>query len=359
MRYNRYQHERNWGARITEYTYRGYAMVALENRFLRVAIAAGKGTDIVEFLYKPQDVDFMWRNYTGLPAFQNYTPTIPCPSGAFIDYYPGGWQELFPNAGMNCIHKGSPQGAHGEVCLLPWRYRIERDDPEQIEVAFHVRTYRTQFLVEKRYSLDAESPVLRIDERIVNESGEAMEYMWGQHPSFGWPFLDESCRLFLPPCRVRTPDDYAAPTSRLEKGLDSKWPRVKGRNGDGIDLSRIAAPETHSHDMAYMHELSDGWFALVNPEKRLGFALRWDKDLFPSLWFWQLYRGGFGFPWFGSTYTIAVEPVTSYPPTLTESIKAGTHRVLGPGGEVRTTLLAIALAEREQVNGIDENGTVR
>lgn len=359
MRYNRYQHERNWGARLTEYMYRGYPMVALENRFLRVSVAAGKGTDIIEFLYKPQDVDFMWRNYTGLPEFQNYTPTIPCSSGAFIDFYPGGWQELFPNAGMDCVHKGSPQGAHGEACLLPWRYSIERDDPERVEVAFRVRTHRTQFLIEKKYSLDSNSPILKIDESVTNESSETAEFMWGQHPSFGWPFLDESCRLYLPPCRVRTPDEYTAPTSRLEKGQDTDWPYVRGRKGEQIDLSRIAGPEASSHDMAYMHDLSDGWFALLNPGKRLGFALRWDKDLFPSLWFWQLYRGGFGFPWFGSTYTVALEPVSSYPPTLTEAVKAGTNLALAPGARLDTTLLAIAVAERDEVNGIDEHGVVR
>ena len=100
MRYQSYHHERNWGARVTEFEYRGYPMVAMENRFLRIVIAAGKGTDIVEFLYKPLDVDFMWRSYAGLRASRNFIPTIANPGGSFIDFYAGGWQELFPNAGI-------------------------------------------------------------------------------------------------------------------------------------------------------------------------------------------------------------------------------------------------------------------
>ena len=80
MRYQTYVHERNWGARVTEFEYRGYSMVALENRFLRVVVAAGKGTDIVEFIYKPLDVDFMWRSYTGLRDPGISTPRLPTPT---------------------------------------------------------------------------------------------------------------------------------------------------------------------------------------------------------------------------------------------------------------------------------------
>ena len=42
MRYQAYVHERNWGARITEFVYRDYPMVALENRFLRIVVG-GEG----------------------------------------------------------------------------------------------------------------------------------------------------------------------------------------------------------------------------------------------------------------------------------------------------------------------------
>ncbi len=50
-------------------------MMAMENRFIRVAIAAGKGTDILEFLYKPLDVDFMWRSCTGLHPTGDFSPS--------------------------------------------------------------------------------------------------------------------------------------------------------------------------------------------------------------------------------------------------------------------------------------------
>jgi hypothetical protein len=358
MRYQSYVHERNWGARVTEFVYRGYPMVALDNRFLRIVIAAGKGTDIVEFLYKPLDLDFLWRSYTGLRDSSNFNPTIANPEGSFIDFYTGGWQEMVPNAGMNCIYKDAALGVHGEVCLLPWSYHIVRNSPTDVAITFCVRALRTPFYVEKTLSINDQDPVLHIDEFVRNEADEPMDLMWGHHPALGWPFIDESCRIFLPPCRVRTPGDYAAPSSRLEKGQDTEWPMVKGRKGERVDLSRIPPPEVRSHDMAYMYDFQDGWYALVNGSRGVGFGLRWEKDTFPSLWFWQNYRGGFGYPWYGATYTAALEPVSSYPQTLTEAIKANTQLVLPAGGERHTRLTAVVFSDRAEVHGITPDGKV-
>jgi len=358
MSYDSYAHERNWGARLTEFEYRGYRMVAMENRFIRVAIAAGKGTDILEFLYKPLDVDFMWRSYTGLHPFLNFTPTVASTQGSFIDFYAGGWQELLPNAGMDCVYKGAPLGVHGEVCLLPWNYRIDRNQPDGVAVTFSVRTVRTPFYVEKTLSLNNEDPVLSIEEKIRNEAQEPMDLMWGHHPALGSPFLDDSCRLFLPPCRVRTPEEYTSPNSRLEKGQDADWPFLRGRKGEVIDLSRIPSAEARSHDMAYIYQMKEGWYAVLNQKLRAGFGLRWDHKSFPSLWFWQLYRGGVGYPWYGMNYTLALEPVSSYPQTLTEAIKAGTQIVLAAGEERRTRLQAVAFSGCTEIHGIDDNGRI-
>jgi hypothetical protein len=61
-------------------------------------------TDIVEFLYKPFDVDFMWRSYAELPA-PNFIQTIANPHGSSIGFYGGGWQQRIPKAGTNCVYK--------------------------------------------------------------------------------------------------------------------------------------------------------------------------------------------------------------------------------------------------------------
>ena len=50
--------------------------MVLQNELLRVTVLAGRGADIVEFLYKPLDVDFMWANPSGpVPTGTEYGPT--------------------------------------------------------------------------------------------------------------------------------------------------------------------------------------------------------------------------------------------------------------------------------------------
>jgi len=97
MQYQTYHHNRNYGCRIIEFVYAGYRSVALENEKLRVWIVADKGADIYEFLYKPRDVDFMWRSWTGLRPRDHFAPRSFRSAGAHMDDYEGGWQELFPD----------------------------------------------------------------------------------------------------------------------------------------------------------------------------------------------------------------------------------------------------------------------
>ena len=197
-----YTHERNYGCRLMEYTYKGLRTVTLENELLRVSILADKGTDIFEFLYKPLDVDFMWRSPWGVRNPATFVATSHHNASAFLDFYEGGWQDCMPTGGDPCEYRGIPFGAHGETSTIPWEYCILEDTPERVAVKFWVRTYRTPFYVEKELALERGKAVLTVRERVVNEGRVTMHLMWGQHPALGAPFLDESCIIDLPGGKV-------------------------------------------------------------------------------------------------------------------------------------------------------------
>ena len=90
----------------------------------------------------------------------------------------------------------------------------------------------------------------------------------------------------------------------------------------------------------------------------MGFGLVWPKEVFPYVWFWQVYHGSLGHPWYGRTYNIALEPWSSYPPVLTQAIQQGTQMRLAPGQEMKVKLLAVAYAGLERVAAIRETGEV-
>ena len=150
--YQAYCHERNFGCRIRELLYRDHRCLYLENELLRILVVADKGADILEFLYKPIDMEFLWQSYNGLRRFNHYRPSNPLLDGHFREYYAGGWHEMLPNGAGPCNHRGAFFGQHGEATLLPWDYRIEVDEPGRVQVTFRVRTVRLPLLEASRTS---------------------------------------------------------------------------------------------------------------------------------------------------------------------------------------------------------------
>ena len=91
-----YRPQRNWGARIHDYTVQGMRLVIIENEFLRMGVLAGKGADLVELNYKPRDVDLIWLAPAGVRNAVQHAVTHPETRGAFEEIYVGGWQTMFP-----------------------------------------------------------------------------------------------------------------------------------------------------------------------------------------------------------------------------------------------------------------------
>lgn len=132
-----YRPQRNYACRIhDQYRYHGMQTVVMENDLVRISILVDKGTEIFEFLYKPRDLDFMWLTEGGVSDPNAYLPTSPDPVSTFIDYYPGGWQEVFPNGGPSSTYSGVSYGQHGEVAHMPWDYDIVEDTLSELPFDF-------------------------------------------------------------------------------------------------------------------------------------------------------------------------------------------------------------------------------
>jgi hypothetical protein len=351
-----YTHERGFGCRIREYIYRGLRTVVLENELLRAGILADKGADLFELQYKPRDVDFLWHSPLGVRDPRAFIPTSHTPGSAFLDFYEGGWQDCFPSGGDPGEYQGMPFGAHGETPTIPWDYRIIEDSPERVSVRFSVRTYRTPFFIEKEVALERGRPALFIRERIANEGRVALPVMWGQHPAYGPPFLDESCRIDIPGARVHC--TRLSPNTRFREGV-TEWPFAGARGGGTVDLRRVAGADADTTDTISLDGLEAGWYAIRNESLGVGIGLSWPLAVFPALWFWQVYGGAYGPPWYGRAYTVALEPFTTIARTVAEASQNGTARVIPAGGSLEASFTAVAFEGREVVTGVTPDGAVR
>ena len=352
--------DRNWGCRIQDnWILKGLKTVVMENELLRITILADKGADVYEFLHKPTDTDFMWRTPLGLHNPATNTPSNTTDAGTFMDHYAGAWQEIFPSGGVENNHAGVSYGQHGEACHLPWEFNVTENTPERISCCFSLRTLRTPFLLERNLTLVKGEVKLYISETLRNLSPEAVDFMWGHHLAFGEPFLDENCRVDTGAKRIEIHDTPYSENQRFETGAQFKYPIAQDKSGQEVDIRNVPPKSAKNMDLAYFTDLDEPWFSLTHSKKKLGFGLRFDKQVFDSIWYWQVFGGGQGAPWYSQTYNIGLEPFTSWPGNgLADAVKRGRHRRLEGNGVIKTELIAVIYEGLTEVEHMSETGEV-
>lgn len=331
---------RNYGCRISEeIIICGHKALVMENEKLRVTLLVDKGTDIVELLYKPQDIDFMWRSPVPLHKMADFISTTGDSFNNYLDHYAGGWQEILPNGGPECTYKGAKLGMHGELCNIPWKYEVIVDHAEEVTVRFFVTLVRSPFRVEKYISLKKGESALYFKETVENLAREEMELMWGQHPTLGEPFLSEACTIRT---SAKTCFTYGEAldfeNQRVIPQTSGYWPQIAGRDGKMVHLDKIPPAHNDTAEMIFLSEFEDtAWYEVCNSELGLAFGMEWDKEMFPYVWMWLVCGGSYGYPWYGRTYNLALEPWSSYPGNgLEEAIKNGSALKMQAGEKIGT-----------------------
>ena len=355
-----YQTERNYGCRVSDaWSYRGLKTAVLENELLRVVVLVDKGADIYQLVHKPTDVDFMWRSPWGVRDPSKFMSTTGDAVGVWMDAYEGGWQTVLPGGGYPSNYRGADLGLHAEVNTMPWDCAVVEDSPDRVSIRFWVRTYRTPFFFEKTLSLESGSAVLSIDEALTNEGEEAVDCVWGEHIAIGPPFLSGDCVIDLPGGRLLSHETDWDPSNRLKPGSDGPWPWSDTKDGGRVDLSRVPARgDRRIMDMSYVTEMPEGWYAITNRRMGVGFGVRFPQEVFRYLWYWQSF-GGLGYPWWGRTYNVGLEPFTSYDNQGVErAIENGTALTVEAGQRVEASLKAVAYTGAQGVEAIRPDGKV-
>jgi hypothetical protein len=353
---NFYHHSRNYGCRYKEIIENGYRALVLENEKIRVSIYLDKGADIYEFLYKPRDIDFMWKSPIEIDGNRKTPYTKENPGGSFLDIYEGGWQDLLPSIGAPTNYKNMNLGGHGELVGLPFKYSVILDNPEKVEILLSTRMRRAPLYVEKKISIETGKAIFNTVQTITNEADEGFNFSWGQHPAIGIPFLDENCVIDVPEAKkAMTYYDYLSENHIIPIDTEFKWPNIKSLNGKDLDLSKIMSPKAKTAFIVYLKNLKEGWYGITNLKKKIGFGMIWDENIYRHLWMWFVYRGASGFPWYGKTYNIALEPWSSLPDKFDEVLEQNDYLSLKPGKSMECSYSAIVYESEKRIKGFNKN----
>ena len=66
-----------------------------------------------------------------------------------MDQYAGGWQEVFPNGGDECVYKNATLNFHGEASIQAWDYAVQRRDSSRAAVEFTLALRRSPFRIRR------------------------------------------------------------------------------------------------------------------------------------------------------------------------------------------------------------------
>jgi hypothetical protein len=293
------------------------------NTVLDVGVLPNKGGDIYSITDRASGVDVMFKTPWGWGE-PDQMPSPGNTQSEWLSHYPGGWQQLVPNAGAERGRDGVLRGYHGEAAIVAWHVETRAYNAVRLST-----TLSTAPLYLTR-SLTLRGPVLQVRDTVRNISDRPTEVMWVQHPAFGAPFVDEHSRL-----------DFGATTLISDAEImgsfltgDTTFDARPGNTVDGVDLRHMPAAGSGVAVLGTLTDFDSGWCTITSPTAGFGIRLDWDATVFPHAWFWQECNASTGFPWFQRAYVIAIEPanvIHGEPSPGCE--ERGRTPLLGPGEE--------------------------
>ena len=321
----------------TQYMRRGIETAFLENDYLRVEVLTGKGGDITEIRDKRTDINVLFESPHEWRAPGDGPVGAPDGSFTYLDYYPGGWQDVLPAAGGPTTAHGAPLALHGEAPLVPWDATVLEDSLDRAQLRLSVSLSRYPLEVERYLTLEKGSATLTVDETVENIGEVPVDYSWLQHIALGEPLVGSDARLEVP-CETVLSDPDRGANGQFPAGESYEWPVAQLPDGE-VDLREFPPKGERIHEVLALTDLSEGQYTVTNPSLDLATTVRFPEKVFEYLWYWRAFGGFEDAPFFGRNYNAGIEPATSIPNAGLEAAREnGTANRLKPGEEVAATI---------------------
>ncbi|MFA7472521.1 MAG: aldose 1-epimerase family protein [Spirosomataceae bacterium] len=283
----------------------------------RYKVVIDRGLDIADAFYNQYNLS--WISHLGI------TPPQPF-SAKGIDWLRTFGGGLLTTCGLS--HVGGPEsdefgerGLHGHISNIPAELvNISQPDPLTGKLDFSItgimretKPFGPSLELHRTISGTLGSPMLRIQDKVINRGNTPAPHMLLNHFNFGWPLIDV--------------------------GTDLKWEgdwttRNGDRNGiifkEGNSFKKAPAPlPSHNgsgEEVAFIdvvHNNGKSSCGLFNPHLQFGVTIRFNKSELPWLTNWQ--------HWGKNEYVTGLEPGT-HPPIGQAAARAnGTLIEIQPG----------------------------
>jgi hypothetical protein len=311
----------------TEIRY-GIEVVTLENDLVRAVILAGKGADLLEFVWKPLNTDCLLKTDIGLESFKGMD-LAKKRLGSHRDHSLGGWMDVLPHLGdYKDIQFTEASG--GIATTLPWNCEIIQDK-DVVIARCTVDLPEFPVRIDKTYTLRDGSGALETGEKLTHTGDAPVRFTWVQHAMFSGNFVDEHTIVSLPAEKVFNAWEHMRnPREDPEKFVYPVEAICFSCRGAPFDLRHPLPRYYDGWEFLVFIDVREGLASLTNPDSGLTVSLSWDLKRFPYLR--SLYHSG------RHGVTVGLEPGDDRYASFDHSLKYGTYTTMRPGDTCDTWL---------------------
>ena len=316
----------------------GRRQLTIGNGLFTVTLWPEKGGAITSYVYRPANLEVMWRNPYGQPPRLRVQDQPMGHESDLFDVMDGSWYVSLPNGFFPGDYFGAPVGTHGEIRSVPWTVEKISTGARELRVELCGRSVRTPFVYRRELIVRAGSPLLQWRETVANRAARSLPVAWLQHPAFGGPLV-AGARLVTSARKIAV---YVAddPTAmQVKSGYAGNYPLVPERESGGMrDCSVVPAAGSGLDHSVQFSDFQAGRGCIWNDQLGLGFGMEWDLKLFPIAWSWACGGGRQEYPLWGEGHLVTLQPSTSPVGRFSDLVRQKQVLMIPARGEVTTEL---------------------
>jgi len=282
------------------WSFEGFPVLRLESEALSVDVLPDLGGKILQITHHTLGRSFLWHNP------RQRLRRLPL-GASYDDHFFGGWDELLPNDVVEKVG-GETLADHGELWTTPLSAAVEGR-----AVVLSGLLPITPLRFEKRIALTGEDSI-ELRYTLENIGRRRLDILFKLHPALR---ISPGAEIRVPAARATVAD---AGFSRFTGSFD--WPGEAG----------VVPALDGTCEFLYLTGLARGACALAHRGEDWCFELRFDPQVFRSVWLFASFGG------WRELEMLVLEPCTAWPMSLVEAAAAGQCLRLDAGERLETTV---------------------
>ena len=118
-------------------------------------------------------------------------------------------------------------------------------------------------------------PTLSVETTVTNRSSAPVEFLWGEHPTYGEAFADGATL------------EIGARTIHVELADNVAVGPVTASPGPGRASTDLPARSPSRYLFGFLDGLTEGSYRVRNDRLGLAARMTWPLDVFPCVWLWE------------------------------------------------------------------------